>query len=80
MRGEYFIRCVSANDLRARMKYRNEHLQDAARNVIEDVKGMGGHGGLIAINQRGDIAMPYSTPTMLRGMVTARDRLQVFMD
>ena len=79
-RGEYFIRCVSANDLRARMKYRNEHLQDAARNVIEDVKGMGGHGGLIAINQRGDIAMPYSTPTMLRGMVTARDRLQVFMD
>jgi beta-aspartyl-peptidase (threonine type) len=78
--GEYFIRCATASDLRARIKYRNEHVREAARSAVEEVKRMGGHGGLIAMNQHGDIAMPYSTPSMLRGMVSARQALQVFMD
>lgn len=66
--GEYFIRAVAAYDLHARMKYGVQDFDRAAEAVIEQGIGEpGGDGGLIAIDYRGRIAMPFNSPGMYRG-------------
>jgi beta-aspartyl-peptidase (threonine type) len=40
----------------------------AARKVLEDVRLLGGSGGLIALDSRGNWAMPFNTEGMFRGM------------
>lgn len=65
--GEYFIRAVVAHDIAARMKYQRVSLADAAASAIETVGGLGGSGGVIAIDRDGNIAMPFNTPGMYRG-------------
>jgi beta-aspartyl-peptidase (threonine type) len=69
--GEYFIRNVVAHDLSVRIKYAGESVESAARHVIEAVAAMGGCGGVIAVDAMGCMAMPYSTPSMAHGYVSA---------
>jgi len=71
--GEYFIRYTAASEVCARIKYLGKDLETAAQDVITEVKRAGGEGGLIAIDRVGRIAMPYSSPTMLRGQTSASD-------
>lgn len=67
--GEYFIRAVAAYDLSCRMEYGGLPLHQAAADVInKQVHSMGGRGGLIAVDASGNIAMPFSTQGMYRGM------------
>jgi beta-aspartyl-peptidase (threonine type) len=75
--GEYFIRTTAAAAVAARMKYLNEPLSVAAQAIIDDVTRLGGSGGLIAVDASGDIAMPYSSETMLRGFVASGARITV---
>lgn len=65
--GEFFIRSVVAHDIAARMLYTGVSLEKAAAAVLEKVARMGGDGGLIGIDRRGDITMPFNTPGMFRG-------------
>jgi beta-aspartyl-peptidase (threonine type) len=67
--GEFFMRAVAAHDLSALMEYRGINLNDAARMVIEKVGGLGGTGGLIAIDREGNIALPFNTTGMYRGSI-----------
>ena len=54
------------------MRYAGDSLGDAARKVVfESVGGVGGHGGLIAVDRAGQLAMPFSTAGMYRGWVRA---------
>lgn len=68
--GEYFIRNVVAYDVSAMMEYKNVSLEEAANEIVNkkllDQKGMG---GLIAVDAKGNIAMPFNTPGMYRGYV-----------
>jgi len=67
--GEYFIRGVSAYDLSAMLEYRSMPIGDAANLVVlEKLVKLGGSGGLIAIDNRGNTAMPFNTPGMYRGI------------
>lgn len=67
--GEYFIRGVVAYDLSCRMEYGGMSLEQAADEVINKrMKGMGGEGGLIAVDTHGNITMPFNTEGMYRGM------------
>lgn len=71
--GEYFIRSVAAYDVSSRMEYGRLGLEEAAEKVIhERLKSMGGEGGLIAVDARGNIAMPFNSRGMYRGMKNAR--------
>ncbi len=71
--GEYFIRYVVASDICARMKYQNVSLEDAANTVIHDVlMPAGGEGGIIAIDAKGNIAMPFNTEGMYRGSIDVK--------
>ncbi len=66
--GEFIIRAVVAYDLSALMRYRGLTLVEAAEKVIFGrFQELGGTGGLVAIDRRGNIALPFNTPGMYRG-------------
>lgn len=76
--GEYFIRHNVAADICARMKYQNISLKEAADTVIFKVlNSQEGSGGIIAIDNKGNIAMPFNTPGMYRGSVDVSGKLTV---
>jgi L-asparaginase / beta-aspartyl-peptidase len=65
--GEFFIRYTAAAELCARLSMRGERLVAAAAAVIEELHQIGGEGGIIALDAHGQMAMPYSSRSMLRG-------------
>jgi len=66
--GEYFIREAAASSVSARMELGGQSLEAAAHAVIHQrLAPIGGIGGLIAIDAKGNVAMPYSTAGMYRG-------------
>jgi beta-aspartyl-peptidase (threonine type) len=65
--GETFIRYTAAAELCARLRLHGEKFAAAAAAVIEELHKAGGDGGIIALDAHGQIATPYSTPSMLRG-------------
>lgn len=68
--GEAFIRCSAAHDMSARMRYGDRPVGQAAREVLAEVRLCGGNGGLIAIDIKGRIAMPYNSHGMKRAAVS----------
>jgi beta-aspartyl-peptidase (threonine type) len=65
--GEYFIRLGVAFDIAKMMEYRGLPLKTAADEVVkEKLVKLGGHGGVIAIDKNGNIAMPFTTAGMFR--------------
>ena len=67
--GEYFIRSVVAHDIAALMEYRALPLSQAAQEVLDKVAKLGGTGGLIAIDRKGNITQPFNTSGMYRGSI-----------
>jgi beta-aspartyl-peptidase (threonine type) len=67
--GEYFIRATVAHDVSALMEYRGVSLGGAAQQVLDKVGKLGGSGGLIAIDQKGNISQPFNTSGMYRGSI-----------
>lgn len=66
--GEYFIRLTAAHEISAMMEWGGLSLQEACERFIHDkLAKLGGRGGLIAIDQDGNIAMPFNTHGMYRG-------------
>lgn len=72
--GEFFIRTVVAHDISARMLYKGQSLKEASDAVVmgELVK-MGGKGGIIGIDNQGNIVMPFNTKGMYRGFKNSRN-------
>lgn len=76
--GESLTRAVVGYGVSALMAHARLGVQAAARRMImEDLAGIGGTGGLIAVDRRGRIAMPFNTPGMSRGSVRDRERPRV---
>ena len=69
--GEFFIRASAARQLRDRMAWHGESVQTAADSTIEDIGGLGGEGGLIAIDAKGHVAFAMNSSGMYRGSVGA---------
>jgi len=68
--GEHFIRAVVAYDVAARMEYGQLSLEEAAQQTIErKLSKLGGKGGLIAIDYKGNVALPFNTTGMYRAWV-----------
>lgn len=76
--GEYFIRAAVAHDISALMQYKNMSLQEAAKEVIQNkLKNMGGDGGIIAIDAKGNLVAEFNTPGMYRAMVDEKGNVTV---
>ncbi|WP_373073725.1 isoaspartyl peptidase/L-asparaginase family protein [Zeaxanthinibacter enoshimensis] len=72
--GEFFIRAVVAHEVSARMLHKHESLKEASEHVVMHVlPKMGGKGGLIGIDQQGNIVMPFNTKGMYRGFRNSRN-------
>jgi beta-aspartyl-peptidase (threonine type) len=66
--GEIFIRAAAAHELCARVRIGGAELQNALDGVLEEVRALGGNGGLIAVAPSGDAAWGFTTPGMYRGL------------
>ena len=75
--GEYFIRSLVAYDVSAMMEYKGMPLKEAAQTAIDKVGKLGGTGGLIAIDKKGNFAMPFNTSGMYRGRVGPDGKISV---
>ena len=70
--GEFYIRTVAAHSICMRVTQLRVPLQRAAAEVInQEIPALGGDGGAIALDAQGHIAMPFNTPGMYRGWITA---------
>jgi L-asparaginase / beta-aspartyl-peptidase len=78
--GEAFIRAVLAHDVAARMRYGAKTLAVAAREALATVARLGGDGGLIAVDRRGRIVMPFNSEGMYRASLerTGRKTVAIF--
>ena len=72
--GEAFIRAALAHDIAARMRYAGEALAAAARKALAAVAALGGDGGLIAVDRRGRVVMPFNSAGMYRACLDAAGR------
>lgn len=64
--GEAFIRAGAARHI-ATLVGRGVALKQAAEETLGEVRQLGGHGGLIALDSHGNVAMPYNSEGMPRG-------------
>lgn len=76
--GEFYIRATAAHDICARVAYRGDALATAADEVVlRVIPTMGGSGGVIAMDARGNLAMPFSTTGMYRGAIDTSGKLTI---
>ena len=64
--GEAFIRTCAAHEVSSRIRM-GDSLLEACDGVLYQVAPLGGRGGIIAINDEGDLVMPFQTTLMYRG-------------
>jgi beta-aspartyl-peptidase (threonine type) len=64
--GDFFIRASAAHRLSALVSPGGTRLRTAATRVLRTVRELGGVGGLIAVDHRGELALPFSTTAMYR--------------
>lgn len=66
--GELFIRQVVAHQIHCLMEYKSLSLEEACLQVVmEDLVEIKGEGGLIAIDIKGNITLPFNSEGMYRG-------------
>jgi len=70
--GEYFLRAVVAYDVSCLMEYKGLSLAEACYEVInKKLVKMGGEGGLIAADAKGNIDFAFNSEGMYRGKITS---------
>jgi beta-aspartyl-peptidase (threonine type) len=70
--GEYFIRAVVAYDVSCLMEHKGYSLEQATKEVVHKrLLNIGGDGGLIAIDVKGNISLTFNTEGMYRASKTS---------
>lgn len=78
--GEYFIRSVVSHDISALMEYKGWSVDKAAKEVVmKKLVKIGGDGGVIALDRKGNLSMTFNTEGMYRGYVKPDGKPQVFI-
>jgi len=74
--GEYFIRSQVAYDISAQMEYQQKTLKEATQNVIQNkLTKLGGTGGVIALDNNGNMAFEFNTAGMYRASMDDQGEL-----
>jgi beta-aspartyl-peptidase (threonine type) len=75
--GEYFIRATVAHEIASLIRYAGLDARAAAERVVhEQLRQLGGEGGVIVVGRDGTIALPFNSRGMLRGSIDARGCLE----
>lgn len=72
--GEYFIRVGVAHEICAQVRMAGRAPQAAADAVMEEVRALGGTGGVIVVTPRGDGIYSFNTAGMYRGQASPAGR------
>ena len=75
--GDHFIRNVTCYDFYALTLYSKKTLKEAADIVLEKLKNLGGHGGLVAIDKNGEIELNFNSGGMFRGKVSSVEEMSI---
>jgi len=76
--GEVFIRTVVAHNICARMRFGGRSIGAAVREVVlEELPPLGGEGGVIAIDARGEIVIEFNSEGMFRASRRQGEEAQV---
>ena len=76
--GEFFIRGVVAYDVSCLMEHKGLSLEEASNEVINKrILEINGDGGLIAVDSKGNIAMPFNTDGMYRACKTSAGQEEI---
>ena len=76
--GEYFLRLCVAKTIADLMEYAGYSLAKACSEVImKKLPQLGGDGGLVAVDSKGNVAMPFNTEGMYRGHVKNNGKIVV---
>jgi beta-aspartyl-peptidase (threonine type) len=75
--GEFFIRSVVAHDIAALVEYRGLTINEASKRVMKKVKDLGGDGGVVVLDTKGNVAMEFNTPGMYRAHMDSDGNLEV---
>lgn len=67
--GEMFIRASAAYQTAAQIMLLQRTIREAADNTLKEISSIGGDGGLIVLNVKGDYAMQFNTSGMYRGTI-----------
>jgi isoaspartyl peptidase/L-asparaginase-like protein (Ntn-hydrolase superfamily) len=74
--GEYFIRVAACAQVSWRVGA-GQTLAEAGRAVIDEIGGLGGDGGLIALDRDGNITAPFNSQGMKRAWLTPDGEIRV---
>ncbi len=69
--GEYFIRASVARMICARVALQDMSAEQAAQATLDEVKALGGTGGVIVLSHDGSVALSMNTEGMFRGRADA---------
>lgn len=76
--GEYFIRLAVAHNISAQMFYKKVSLQEAAEDVVlNQLKDLGGDGGIIALDKDGNVSKVFNTSGMFRASIDKSGQKQI---
>ena len=76
--GEFFIRGVVAYDVSCLIEHKGLSLEEASNEVINKrILEINGDGGLIAVDAKGNIAMPFNTEGMYRAYKTSEGKEEI---
>lgn len=67
--GEIFIRTVAAFNTAAQVRLQHIPVTEAADNTLAEIAAIGGDGGLIVLDAKGNYAMRFNTRGMYRGTI-----------
>ena len=73
--GEHFIRNVVAYDIAAQIIYDNKTIKEASIRSLDKVTKTGGDGGVIGLDNEGNISMEFNTAGMYRASVDKYGRV-----
>ncbi len=76
--GEKFIKHIVAFNVSALMEYKKMSLKQAADDIIYK-QLQPNDGGLIAVDKKGNYAMPFNTTGMFRGVATSSGKFEVMI-
>ncbi|HPE48594.1 MAG TPA: isoaspartyl peptidase/L-asparaginase [Hyphomonas sp.] len=75
--GEFFIRAAATADVSARIRYAGATLEDAVQGALDDVKHLGGEGGMIAVSADGTLVANFNSGGLKRGLMDSDGRFDV---
>lgn len=75
--GEYFIRASVARMICARVAMQDMSAEQAAKATLDEVRALGGTGGVIVLSKDGSTALSMNTDGMFRGAADASGKREV---